>query len=79
MLKLINNKKPDQAILIAETKYDMDVLHFLYDAHICFGMWKIYDKTLSKERTSSEYKFLSTNFPLADGMAFINKIEGFVP
>lgn len=79
MLKLTNNKTPDKVLLIAESNSDMEILHWLYDNSIAFGLWKVYDKDGDKSKTSSDYKFLSANFPLANGMAFINKVTNYVP
>ena len=71
MIHLINKKRPDDIMVIAESKTDMDFLRLLYDTHIVFGQWKIYDKENDKSRSSNEYKFLQKNYPLAYGLCFI--------
>jgi len=79
MILINNSKDSSQKLLIAETNNDMDVLHFLFDSHIVFGMWKIYDYGGDKSRICREAKYLMTNHPLAKGMSFINKVENYVP
>lgn len=72
MLHLSNPKNEKKHLLIAENDNDMKVLHFLYDSHICFGMWSIYDKKGDKSKSCGEARFLIANFPLAAGLANIN-------
>lgn len=70
-------EKSEEALLVAENKEDLKVLHYLYDKHILFGAYKMYDKLNDKSRTSNEAKFLATHFPLSDGMLFVNVVEGY--
>ena len=59
-------------MLLAETAQDMEVLTFLYDESVCFGMWKLYNYAKDKTRTIPEAKFIGKNFPLAQGLAYIS-------
>ena len=79
MLLQHNSKDETKKLIIAETKDDMDVLQFLYDSHIVFGLWKVYTVKGDKHKSSQEAKFLMHNFPLAAGLGFVNVRNGYVP
>ena len=70
-------EKTEEALLIAETKDDLKAIHYLYDKHILFGAYKIYDRTGDKAKSSDEAKFLATHYPLSEGMMFVNVVEGY--
>lgn len=59
-------------MLLAETAQDMEVLTFLYDKSVCFGMWKIYNYAKDKTKSIPEARFLAKNYPLANGLAYIS-------
>lgn len=57
---------------MAESTEDMEVIRFLYDQHVVFGMWKLYTKADDKEKKTDEYKFLNKFYPDAIGLAWVN-------
>ena len=73
-MKLVKSKsKPDEkVVIVAESDSDMEVLRFLYDQHVVFGMWKLYTKTDDKSKSSDEYIFLNKFYPNAVGLAWVN-------
>lgn len=63
-----NNK----VIIVAETETDMEVIRFLYDQHVVFGMWKLYTKADDKDKSSDEGSFLNKFYPDAVGLAWVS-------
>lgn len=79
MFYIRNSKDPSRVLFVAESNTDMDCLKLLYDAHIIFGMLKLYDTREDKNKCSEEFKFLHKNFSLATGFAQVNEVKDFVP
>ncbi len=73
-MKLVKSKsKPDEkVVIVAESTKDMEVLRFLYDQHVVFGMWKLYTRADDKSKSSDEYIFLNKFYPDAIGLAWVN-------
>ena len=72
-MHLIENKtNTNKIMLIAETKSDMETLHYFFDKKVIRGLHQIYDKKGDKYKASDMAKFLQKNFPLAEGMGMIN-------
>jgi len=79
MIKIESKKNKSKVLLIAETDNDMDTLKFLFDSHVVFGFWKLYNYKEDKTRTIPEAKYMRLNFPLAVGMGFININSTYIP
>lgn len=72
MLLIENQKNPNKIMLIAETKTDIETLHFFYDKKIIRGFYLIYDREGDKHKATDSAKFLQKNFPLAEGMGMLD-------
>jgi len=73
MILVQSKSKPnDKVIIVAETKEDMNVLRFLYDNKVVFGMWKLYTAIDDETKKSDEYLFLNRFYPNAVGLAWVN-------
>lgn len=72
MLLIENKTNPNKIMLIAETKPDIETLHYFFDKKVIKGLHQIYDRTGDKYKASDMAKFLQKNFPLAEGMGMIN-------
>jgi len=73
-MKLVRSKsKPgEKVVIVAESTDDMEVIRFLYEQKVIFGMWKLYTKTDDKEKSTDEYNFLNRFYPNAIGLAWVN-------
>ena len=78
MFHIHNSKDPSRVMFIAESNTDMDCLKLMYDSHIVFGMFKLFDSRDAKFE-SGESRFLHKNFPLAVGFAQVKEVKDYVP
>lgn len=72
MILIENQKQPEKIMLIAETKTDIDTLHYFNDKKVIRGLYLLYTKAGDKHKTTDPAKFLQKNFPLAEGLAMVN-------
>lgn len=73
-MKLVRSKsEPDiRVVIVAESTDDMEVIRFLYNKKVVFGMWKLYTVADDKEKKTDEYIFLKKFYPNAIGLAWVN-------
>lgn len=67
----------EQALIIAESTKDWEVIDYFYHSGIVFGAFMLYNYAEDKNKATPMAKFMQKNFPLGVGLLQINVVNNF--
>ena len=78
---LISKSDNKKGILLAFGEDDLKTLRILHENKIVFGMYLVWFRQDDRpiEKLDKQIQPIISKFPSAEGLAFINIVNGFVP
>lgn len=77
-MKIILNKNKTKALLLGFSGEDSEVIKFLYDTHIVFGLYYVWIKT-EENKAEDFIKVLQDKYRELTSVGILNRVEGYVP